>query len=570
MESQELLSLCRRRGFLWPAYDIYGGLAGFYDYGPLGASLKHNIEAHWRRLYVFDEGLQELVCPLIAPEPVFKASGHLDAFADMYVECKGCGESHRADHLAEGLVDNPEAISEEELGRILDEKAVKCPLCKGDLTAPRRFNLMFKTAIGAGSAKPGYMRPETAQGMFVNFSQIYRHGREKLPVGAVQLGRAFRNEISPRQGLVRLREFHQMEAEIFFHPERKTWPRYDGVKSHVLPLAPNGAAVTDMSLEDAVASKTIINEALAYFMWLTYRFALDIGLNPKRIRFRQHERNEMAHYAVDCWDLEAETAYGWVELVGIADRGCYDVQAHLRHSGADLTAFERFEQPREITREVISPRFDVMGKLFKGDTKALAEKLIEMAPDAVRGKDEVAIEVNGDSFTVPSSCYEIIDRTEKASGEKFVPHVIEPSYGVDRILYAVLEHAYSVKDEYVTLSLEGLVAPFKAGVFPLMSRDGLDEVAQELHESLMSNGIAAHYDESGSIGRRYARMDEVGTPCCVTVDYRTMEDGTVTLRNRDTKEQVRLSRNEVVETVRKIAEGTHRSPSDALDGMKVV
>lgn len=560
MESQELLSLCRRRGFLWPAYDIYGGLAGFYDYGPLGASLKHNIEAHWRKLYVFEEGLQELVCPLIAPESVFKASGHLDAFADMYVECRGCGESHRADHLVEGLSENPAALSEEELGRVLEENAVKCPLCKGDLTAPRRFNLMFKTTVGAGSAKPGYMRPETAQGMFVNFSQIYRHGREKLPVGAVQLGRAFRNEISPRQGLVRLREFHQMEAEIFFHPERKTWPRYEGVKDQVLPLVPYGGAAADMSLADAVASKTIANEALAYFIWLTHRFVVDIGLDPKRVRLRQHERDEMAHYATDCWDLEAETAYGWVELVGIADRGCYDMQAHLKHSGADLTAFERFEEPREVTSEVIRPKYDVMGKLFKGDTKALSERLVNMVPDVVRGKEGVAIEVDGKSFTVPSSCYDIVTKTEKASGEKFVPHVIEPSYGVDRILYAVLEHAYAVKDDYVTLSLKGLVAPVKAGVFPLMSRDGLDDIALEVYGSLSSTGIAAYYDESGSIGRRYARMDEVGTPCCITVDYQTTEDDTVTLRNRDTKEQIRIGRNEVADAVRSIVEGGTSRP----------
>ena len=560
MESQDLLSLCRRRGFLWPAYDIYGGLAGFYDYGPLGSALKHNIESHWRKLYVLEEGLQELVCPLIAPEHVFKASGHLDAFADMYVECMGCGESHRADHLAEGLADNPAALSEEELGAVLEKNGIKCPLCKGDLTPPRRFNLMFKTAVGAGSSKPGYMRPETAQGMFVNFSQIYRHGREKLPVGAVQLGRAFRNEISPRQGLVRLREFHQMEAEVFFHPERKTWPRYDAVRSRELPLVPDGGQATELSLADAVASNTIANEALAYFMWLTHRFAVDVGLDPERIRFRQHERDEMAHYAADCWDLEAETSYGWIELVGIADRGCYDISAHLRHSGADLTAFERFDEPKEVTRDVVKPRYDVMGKLFKEETKALAEALSRMTPAAVDGKEDVEVEVGGKSYTVPSSCFEVSTRTEKSTGDKFVPHVIEPSYGVDRILYALLEHAARLEDDYVTLSLKGLVAPIKAGVFPLMAKDGLDTLALELYETLTENGIAAYYDESGSIGRRYARMDEVGTPCCITVDYQTVEDGTVTVRDRDTKEQVRIGKDGVTDAVRRAVEGGSAGP----------
>jgi glycyl-tRNA synthetase len=406
MDPQELLSLCKRRGLLWPAYDIYGGAAGFYDYGPLGAALKANIESHWRRMYVLEEGLQELVCPIIAPEPVFKASGHLDTFADMYVECMKCNESYRADHLAEGLHGNPATLKEKELGELLSSNGVKCPACKGDLTPPKRFNLMFKTSIGAGSAKQGYLRPETAQGMFVNFSQVYRFGREKLPVGAVQIGRAFRNEISPRQGLLRLREFNLMEAEVFFHPERKTWPRYGKVRGERLSLCPTNGPATEMTLADAVSSGTVANEALAYFMWLTQRFAVDVGVDPARMRFRQHQRDEMAHYATDCWDLEAETGYGWVELVGVADRGCYDVQAHLSHSGSDLTAFERFDEPKEVTNQAVRPRFDVMGRLFKGETKKVAELVAQLPIEAVRGKDSVEVDLDGRKVVVPAECYE--------------------------------------------------------------------------------------------------------------------------------------------------------------------
>lgn len=557
-DPQELLSLCKRRGFLWPAYDIYGGSAGFYDYGPLGAAMKTNIESHWRRLHVLEEGLQEIVSPVIAPEPVFKASGHLDTFADMYVECTRCGETYRADHLAEGLCDNPAALKEEELGDLLRENDVMCPACKGEISAPKRFNLMFRTSVGAGSAKVGYLRPETAQGMFVNFSQIYRFGREKLPVGAVQIGRSFRNEISPRQGLLRLREFNQMEAEVFFHPDRKTWPRYGDVKTEVLSLVPDNCPPTEMSLTDAVSSGTIANEALAYFMWLTQRFAVDVGLDPARMRFRQHEKDEMAHYATDCWDLEAETGYGWVELVGVADRGCYDVQAHLKHSGADLTAFELFDEPKEVTKEVVRPKYDVMGKLFRGDTKALAGAVARLPPDAVRDRDSVEVEHDGRRVEVPSTCYEVAVVTEKTSGDKFVPHVIEPAYGVDRIIYTLLEHAYRVRDDHVTLSLRGLVAPIKVGVFPLMARDGLDDIARRLYDSLVGEGVVAYYDDSGSIGRRYARMDEVGTPCCLTVDYDTKDDGKVTIRDRDSAEQVRVKLDDVICAVRNMIEG--RSP----------
>jgi glycyl-tRNA synthetase len=564
MDPQEILSLCKRRGFLWPAYDIYGGVAGLYDYGPLGVALKNNIENHWRSLYVLQEGFQEIACPVVAPEPVFKASGHLDTFSDMYVECTACGEVYRADHLAAGMHANPATLDEVQLGALLKENGVKCQACKGELTAPKRFNLMFKTSIGAGKAKVGYLRPETAQGMFVNFEQVYRYGREKLPVGAVQVGTSFRNEISPRQGLIRLREFHQMEAELFVHPEDKTWPRYPKVKHERLSLVPNKGGPREMSLEDAVKEGVIVNEVLAYFIWLTHRFALDVGLDPKRMRFRQHERNEMAHYASDCWDLEAELGYGWIELVGIADRGCYDLSAHIKHSGADLTAFEKFDEPKEVETEVVKVRFDVLGKLFKGDTKKVADALAQLPADQVRGRAEVEVSVDGRTVKVPSSCFEAVLKKEKVSGRKLVPHVIEPAYGVDRILYAVLEHAYQKKDDYVTLKLRARVAPIKAGVFPLMSRDGLDGIAMGVYDQLAAAGIQAFYDDGGSIGRRYARMDEVGTPCCITVDYDTKENGTVTLRERDSSEQVRVRTEDVPSAVVKLLSGAGLG---ALKGM---
>jgi glycyl-tRNA synthetase len=415
---------------------------------------------------------------------------------------------------------------------------------------------MFKTSIGAGKGKTAYLRPETAQGMFVNFSQVYRYGREKLPVGAVQVGRAFRNEISPRQGVIRLREFSQMEAELFIHPDDKSWPRFDSVKDQKIPLIPNDGAARTMTLDEAVKTKIMANQALAYFVWLTYKFALDVGLDPARVRFRQHLKTEMAHYASDCWDLEADIGYGWTELVGIADRGSYDVQAHIDHSGADLTAFERFDEPKEVEEEVVKPNFGALGPAFKGRAKQVAEALTKLPVSSVKGRESVVIEVGGEKLTVPGSCYEISLRKEKVSGRKLVPHVIEPSYGVDRILFAVLDHSYAIKDDYVTLKLKGLVAPIKAGVFPLMPRDDLDTIAVEIHESLTKAGYPSYYDDSGSIGRRYARMDEVGTPCCVTIDYDTKTDGRVTIRERDTANQVRIRKEDVPKAVGMIVVGT--------------
>jgi len=555
MDPQELLSLCKRRGFLWPAYDIYGGVGGLYDYGPLGAALKSNIENYWRRLYVLGEGFQEISCPIVAPEPVFKASGHLDAFSDVYVECLSCGETYRADHLAKGHHHNPATLNEEQLGKLLKKNDVRCENCKGELTSPKRFNLMFKTSVGAGKGMVAYLRPETAQGMFVNFSQVYRHAREKLPVGAVQIGRAFRNEISPRQGLIRLREFNQMEAELFVHPEDKTWPKFKKVKDEKLPLVPKEGKPRTMSLGEAVEKGVIASEVLAYFVWLTYKFAVDIGLDPSRLRFRQHEKTEMAHYASDCWDLEADIGYGWTELVGVADRGSYDVQAHIDNSAADLTAFERFDEPREVEQEIVKVKFDALGPLFKGKAKAVGEALGKLSPGAVRGRTEVTVEIGGEKIVVPSSCFEVSMRKEKISGRKLVPHVIEPSYGVDRILYSLLDHAYSKKEDYVTLHFKSLVAPVKVGVFPLMAKDGLDSIGHEIFEALSAAGFASYYDDSGSIGRRYARMDEIGTPCCITVDYDTKSDGTVTVRDRDSADQVRIKKEKVPKAVETLLSG---------------
>ncbi|MEM4262132.1 MAG: glycine--tRNA ligase [Thermoplasmata archaeon] len=541
-DPSEVLSLAKRRGFLWPAYDIYGGVAGLYDYGPLGAEMKRNIEDYWRYLYVRQEGFLEIDCPMLGPKEVFEASGHLREFTDLVVQCSKCGLSFRADHLAQGLHDQPSALKRDELWELLKRNAVKCPECKGELTEPVTFNLMFKTAIGAGTAgRDGYMRPETAQGMFVNFSTIYRLGRERLPVGAVQIGRSMRNEISPRQGVLRLREFNMMEAELFVHPENKSWPGFQEVKNRKLSLLRSGSEnTTVMTLDEAVSSGTIVNEVLAYFMWLTWKFLVDIGIDENRMRFRQHAKTEMAHYASDCWDCEAQLGYGWIELVGVADRGCYDVSAHLKHSGADLTAFERFEEPREVEQEKVKPVHSALGPIFKNKAKMVADAISSLSAEAVPEQGDLELTINGERISIPRECYRIVKIKEKVSGRKLVPHVIEPSYGLDRILYAILDHAFNKEQEYTRLSLRGRVAPIKLGIFPLVSKDGLDDIARTIFDDLRKNGVSCYYDDAGSIGRRYARMDEIGTPFCVTVDYETLKDGTVTLRDRDTAKQIRV------------------------------
>jgi glycyl-tRNA synthetase len=549
MEATDVLSLCKRRGFIWPAYEIYGGVAGMYDYGPLGVRLKNNIIEVWRNAYTLGEGFIEIDGDTIGPDIVFKASGHVDAFSDKIISCLSCKESFRADHLVKDLHPSPGALSMRELEDRLKENGVKCPQCGGDLSNVEEFNLMFKTTIGPGFGRKGYLRPETAQGIFVDYIPLYRYMRERLPFGAIQIGRGYRNEISPRQGVIRLREFNMMEAELFVDPENKTWPRFDNVRDVKMKLVPNDGSEVEMTVGEAVDKGVIAHATLGYFMCFTQEFLKTVGVDPERMRFRQHLKSEMAHYAIDCWDAEALLSYGWTEIVGIADRGSWDLSRHIEFSNADMTAFKRFDEPQEVEREVIKARYDALGPVFKGKSAKIG-KALEAADTSKASGGQVTVEVDGEPITLESKYFEVTKVKEKVSGKRVVPHVIEPSHGLDRILYTCLEHAYSQSVEgYIVLHLKPVVAPIKVGVFPLMSKDDLDMKAAEIDERLRLSDITTYFDDSGSIGRRYARMDEAGTPWCVTVDYDTLKDGSITVRDRDTTEQVRIQAENVVSVV---------------------
>ncbi|MEM4728715.1 MAG: glycine--tRNA ligase [Thermoplasmata archaeon] len=615
-----VMALAKRRGFLWPSFEIYGGAGGFYDYGPLGCRLKSCVEELWREYYVRGEGFAELSAPAIAPEIVFRASGHLDKFSDIMVECSKCGEAFRADHLLRETSGGMPPAELEEISRALKESRVRCPECGGALSEPFPFNLMFRTSIGPGVKRTGYLRPETAQAMFLDFGLLYRYFREKLPFGVVQLGRGYRNEIAPRQGLIRLREFNMAEAEIFLDPEEKAHhPRFSEVRDMGLRLLPDGREEMLVRLGEAVASGLIGNEWVAYYMGLTARFLLDAGVDPERLRFRQHARSEMAHYAADCWDAEALLSFGWTELVGIADRTCYDLEAHMRHSGVDLRAFARYEKPRTVEKRVVAPNHAVLGPRYRKDAKAIAAALEALEPASVDGRDEVELEVEGRKLRVASDCFTIKKVTVTESGRWFTPHVIEPSYGIDRIIYTILEHAYtegkatdrehfdgrggrkkergegadagegdgrtdmagraerdgnrrdggvggggetgegvSGKDNYVVLKLKPAVAPIQVAVFPLINRAELVELANEIERGLRSAGLRTHTDATDSIGRRYARMDEVGTPFCVTADFDTLQNGTVTVRDRDTTKQVRRGKDGLADFIHLLIAGRER------------
>jgi len=558
-EGERLAELAKRRGYFFGASGAYGGAAGFYTFGPQGAALKSNVEDAWRDRFTVREGNFEIEAPTIMPEPVFEASGHLDGFDDMLVECPDCGESHRADHLIEDRTDveDAESLPVAEVEELLAEHGIRCPTCGGALAGESvdDFNLMFETNIGPGSSTPGYLRPETAQGIFVEFPRIKEYARNSLPFGVTQIGRAYRNEISPRKSIVRTREFTQAELEQFVDPERDE-PDLDGVADVDVRLYP----ATEQDADDGGYVETTVGEAVAegivgdpwigYFLGIAREWFEAVGVDMDRFRFRQHRSGERAHYAADCWDAESEVDGDWIEIAGFAYRGDYDLSKHAEHADDDFTIFRQFDEPKTVERAVVDPDMSVLGPEYGGEADDVASALEELAdrrPGAFDG-DTVEVEVGGETRVVDADVagFRIEERT--VSGEHITPHVIEPSFGVDRTVYTVLAHAYSedeVADETRTyLSLEPDVAPTDVGVFPLVSNvPELVDRAEATVEDLRGAGFSVTYDDSGSIGRRYRRQDEVGTPFCVTVDRDGLEGDapdTVTVRERDSARQVRL------------------------------
>jgi len=482
------MELAKRRGFIWPSFEIYGGVAGFYDFGPLGALLKNKIIQKWREFYVVREGFFEIDSPSIVPEEVLKASGHVDHFVDAMVECQKCGAAFRVADLArEQAGKDIEGMPKEEMDRFVKGHKVRCPDCGGELGKIFDFNAMFRTAIGPGSQRVGYLRPETAQGIFIDFKRLQRHARGKLPFGVVQIGKGYRNEISPRQGIIRLREFTMAEAEVFFDPGDPHHPRFSELAGEQLRLwlakdqEEGKEQLTEVTVEQAVKAKLVCNELMAYYLALTKRFLLDLGIPNEVIRFREQTPGQRAHYSSETWDAEVSTErFGWVEIAGLAYRTDYDLSRHAQFSGEDLTIF---------------------------------------LPDEKR---------------------------------KVLCHVVEPSYGIDRPLYCALEHAYVQEEKRKYFRLKKDLAPIEVGIFPLLNRAGMPEKARGVYGNLKLKGFMAEHDDAGSIGRRYARADEIGTPYCVTIDHRTLEDDTVTIRDRDTTDQIRVKIEELPRILRSL------------------
>lgn len=491
--------IAKRRGFFWPSFEIYGGMSGFTTYGDLGTKLKRNVENLWKEYFVRRQGFLELEAPVINPERVFEASGHLENFKEYSAECSQCGNSFRADHLIEDKtgMENVEAMGGEAIKRLMVEHKIKCPRCGGQLKEPELFLTMFKTEIGATGGEIGYLRPETAQAMFLNYKRGIIHAREKLPFALVQSSKVARNEISPRRGMLRLREFTIMELELFFDPESPECPWYEEVKGSVIRLYTEEMEEKEikeplvLTIEEAVDQGLILTEWQGYFMGVSQQFITALGVPEEKQRFRAHLPDERAHYSAQTFDHEAELeTWGWTEVSGCAYRTNFDLSNHMRESGQNM----------EVLRE---------------------------------------------------------------DGTRFVPHVVEPSYGLDRLTYLVMENNYERKEKAKRnlFHFPRELAPYQVAVFPLVTKDGIEEKAEKVRDLLLKKGFWIVYDTGGSIGRRYARVDEIGVPLAVAVDYSTRDDDILTIRDRDSWEQVSLHVNDLPDAL----EAYFKREKDFLD-----
>jgi len=563
-----------------------------YDWGPPGCAIKQNVLTLWRQHFVLEENMLEVDCTSITPEAVLVTSGHVAKFSDFMVKDVVTGNCFRADHLLEHhlevliadknldpvkkdeyetILAQADALGKEELAAVLKKYQVKAPETHNDISEPEPFNLMFQTSIGPTGQYKGYLRPETAQGIFVNFKRLLEYNGGKLPFAAAQISQAFRNEIAPRSGLLRVREFTLAEIEHFVNPEDKSHPKFPQVSNYILNLFPRDLQLStkktiQITIGEAVKRGIVANETLGYFIVRVHSFLVASGIKNDKLRFRQHLKTEMAHYAKDCWDAEIQNSYGWIECVGIADRSCFDLTAHSEETKQPLTAFLEFpDGPRMVDFIEISTDKAAIGKRYKDkanvligylnklDNKGLVdlEKSLSVSP--------VNIKLGKDDFEITKDIISFKKVAKKVQGEHIYPAVIEPSFGIGRILYSILEHSYYTREsdgQRAVLSLPPALAPVKVSVLPLMQQNQLTSFVPRIVTELADHFISSKVDDTGSsIGKRYSRTDEIGIPFGITIDHDTITDDTITLRERDTTTQVRVKIDKVAQLIQQLVAG---------------
>ncbi|MEM0097199.1 MAG: glycine--tRNA ligase [Conexivisphaerales archaeon] len=527
----EVLNLAKSKGYFWPSYEIYGGVSGFYTIGPMGSLVLKNIEDLWKSYFVRPNGFLEIDSPDIMPARVLKASGHVDNFKDPMAECAKCGSKYRADHLlSDSGIQVSESTSINQMNELLNQNKVKCPNCGATTWTVKQFLNMFETNIGPYADNKGYLRPETAQGIFVEFKTLLDINRGKVPMGIAQIGRGYRNEISPRQSMIRLREFHMMELELFMDPEDEKAPALD--RDMKLPLLHEKVMEKGepelISPYGAYKNGILKSAWLAYFLEKSFKFVMALGVPESKQRFIEKLVGERAHYSAQTFDHEVFfDEMGWTEVAGFAYRTDYDLKSHAKETGQELVVIEK---------KTISTRKTI--KLNEKEVKNTHKKDWESIISSVPESREDGIYCAG--IKLSSNEYKIIEEVEKEEVRKFVPYVVEPSFGLDRLLLATIYYAYGKKDGRNILSLPDVILGKVVAVLPLVSKKDMIEKAFEIKAMLEKSGYFVIFDEKGYIGKRYARLDEAGIPKAITVDGQTLEDGTVTIRDRDTWNQKRI------------------------------
>lgn len=591
VDKTRLDDVLKRRFFYDLSFSIYGGVSGLFDYGPPGIALKKNILRQWESHFVLEEDLLEIEASQLTLEPVLKASGHVDRFADLMVKDVKTGDCYRLDHLIKGhlekvvsakdcslekrqeierILSQLEGFTQDEFTKVLRKFEMKAPATGNELTDPVEFNLMFSTSIGPTGLIKSFLRPETAQGIFVNFKRLLEANQGKLPFGVAQIGKSFRNEISPRGGLVRMREFTMAEIEYFVDPEDKTHNKFESVKDTKLNLYSacnqmNGEPFQNMSIDEAVKKGIVANEVLGYFLARISMFMLKIGIDATKMRFRQHMSNEMAHYATDCWDCECLTTIGWLECIGCADRSCYDLTQHANAANVKLSASRQLKEAKEIEVVECFPQKAILGKLLKENAKVVLDEIARANNDKISSWEEelksgmLKLTIGEKTFEIPAESLSVKRTRKSVIVEEVVPSVIEPSFGIDRIMYTLMEHNFKIRDDNqlrTYFTFPPVVAPTKCSILPLSNNQEFAPFVSEILAKLKCEGVRPKVDTSSeSIGRRYARTDEVGIPFGITIDFDTIKDRTVTLRNCETTEQLRADIDEVVSLVRDLSNG---------------
>ena len=484
------------------------------------------------------------------------------------VECTNCHRRFRADQLikeATGI--ETEGMNLEQLATLLKEKDVKCPECGGLLGPPQYFVTMFKTSIGPYDEEPAYGRPEAAQGIFVNFARVYETSRERFPLGIAQIGTVLRNEISPRQGPIRLREFTIMDFELFFDPENPQCPYIDQVSNEKISIITESLRKTGketplkLTVGEAIDKKLIKTQWAAYFMALAKRFLENLGIKDEDQRFFEKLPTERAHYSAQTFDHEVRLdRYGWVEVAGFAYRTDYDLRKHMDATGVDMRVFKPYSSPVEKKVRSLKINHEKIRQLYGKEAGKIIGLLSKQNLETLLDNSRKSRTINVSGHNLPVEIIETKEEIVKETGRRFIPHVVEPSFGVERLVYASLESNLTMREDRIILSLPSKLAPVQAAIYPLVNRDGLDDKAMEIHKSLLSHGFRVDYDEAGSIGRRYARADEAGIPLGITVDYDTLKDRSVTLRDRDSWRQIRVRIDDLESTIQTIANKGFPSP----------